>query len=158
MIGKIKNIVHLFCIYKSLHYLCSILYKTDFMAKNIFRGLGIALVTPFKKDGSVDFEALKRLIEYQLEGGADFFCILATTGETPCLTTDEKHEIKQFVVNTVARRVPILMGCGGNDTRTVVNDLKTMDFEGIDGVLSVGSREMFSLDSRLMHLPFSRML
>ncbi len=107
------------------------------MAKNIFRGLGIALVTPFKKDGSVDFDALKRLIEYQLEGGADFFCILATTGETPCLTTDEKHEIKQFVVNTVARRVPILMGCGGNDTRTVVNDLKTMDFEGVDGVLSV---------------------
>lgn len=107
------------------------------MAKNIFRGLGIALVTPFKKDGSVDFDALKRLIEYQLDGGADFFCILATTGETPCLTTDEKHQIKQFVVNTVARRVPILMGCGGNDTRTVVNDLKTMDFEGVDGVLSV---------------------
>ena len=107
------------------------------MAKNIFRGLGIALVTPFKTDGSVDFESLKRLIEYQLEGGADFFCILATTGETPCLTAAEKQEIKQFVVKTIDRRVPILMGCGGNDTRTVINDLKTTDFDGIDGVLSV---------------------
>ena len=107
------------------------------MAKNIFRGLGIALVTPFRTDGGVDFDALKRLIEYQLDGGADFFCILATTGETPCLTASEKQEIKRFVVNTVQRRVPILMGCGGNDTRTVINDLKTTDFEGIDGVLSV---------------------
>lgn len=107
------------------------------MAKNIFRGLGIALVTPFKTDGSVDFDALKRLIEYQLDGGADFFCILATTGETPCLTATEKQEIKRFVVDTVQRRVPILMGCGGNDTRTVINDLKTTDFDGIDGVLSV---------------------
>ena len=107
------------------------------MAKNIFRGLGIALVTPFTTDGSVDYDALKRLIEYQLDGGADFFCILATTGETPCLTTDEKRTIKEFVVRTVARRVPILMGCGGNDTRTVVHDLKTIDFEGVDGILSV---------------------
>ena len=58
------------------------------MTNNIFKGLGIALITPFKKDGSVDYEALERVIDYQLNNGADFLCILATTGETPCLTAD----------------------------------------------------------------------
>lgn len=104
---------------------------------NIFRGLGIALVTPFTADGTVDFDALHRLIEYQLENGADFLCILATTGETPCLTADEKHQIKNFIVKQVKGRVPLLMGCGGNNTAAVVDELKNGDFSGIDGVLSV---------------------
>ena len=107
------------------------------MAHNIFKGLGIALVTPFTSDGSVDYVCLKKLITYQLDGGADFFCILATTGETPTLTKDEKLKIKQLVVETVGGRVPILMGCGGNNTAEVVNELQTGDFSGIDGVLSV---------------------
>mgnify|MGYP003412600184 FL=1 len=76
-------------------------------------------------------------MEYQLDNGADFFCILATTGETPCLTKDEKQKIKDLVVSTVNGRVPILMGCGGNNTAAVVEELKTGDFRGIDGVLSV---------------------
>ena len=63
------------------------------MARNIFKGLGIALVTPFSSDGSVDYVALKRLITYQIDNGADFYCILATTGETPTLTKDEKQKI-----------------------------------------------------------------
>lgn len=104
---------------------------------NIFRGLGIALVTPFTADGTVDYDALHRLIEYQLENGADFLCILATTGETPCLTTDEKRQIKNFIVKQVKGRVPLLMGCGGNNTAAVVDELKNGDFSGIDGVLSV---------------------
>ena len=107
------------------------------MVRNIFKGLGIALITPFCEDGSVDYKSLVRLIEYQLDNGADFFCILATTGETPCLTKDEKQKIKDLVVSTVKGRVPILMGCGGNNTAAVVEELKTGDFRGIDGVLSV---------------------
>ena len=107
------------------------------MVRNIFKGLGIALITPFCEDGSVDYKSFVRLMEYQLDNGADFFCILATTGETPCLTKDEKQKIKDLVVSTVNGRVPILMGCGGNNTAAVVEELKTGDFRGIDGVLSV---------------------
>ncbi len=104
---------------------------------NIFRGLGIALITPFTEDGAVDYESLSRLIDYQLDNGADFFCILATTGETPCLTLAEKAQIKSAIVRQVAGRVPILMGCGGNNTAAVVEELKNGDFSGIDGILSV---------------------
>ena len=107
------------------------------MAQNIFKGLGIALITPFQTDGSVDFAALKRLVEYQLQHGADFLCILATTGETPCLTKEEKQEIKNTVVETNKGRVPILMGCGGNNTAAVVEEIKTTDWKGINGILSV---------------------
>lgn len=107
------------------------------MVHNIFKGLGIALITPFKDDGSVDYESLKRLVQYQLDNGADFFCILATTGETPTLTADEKSKIKNLVVDLVQARVPILMGCGGYNTAAIVEELKTGDFRGIDGILSV---------------------
>ena len=107
------------------------------MAQNIFKGLGIALITPFKSDGSVDYEALERLVNYQIKQGADFFCILATTGETPCLTQDEKIKIKNLVVKIVNGRLPILMGCGGNNTAVVVDEIRQSDWSGIDGILSV---------------------
>ena len=107
------------------------------MVQNIFKGLGIALVTPFTSDGSVDYQSLSRLVEYQLKNGADFFCILATTGETPTLTAEEKKNIKELVVDLVGGKVPILIGCGGNNTADVVKELQTGDFSGIDGVLSV---------------------
>ena len=107
------------------------------MVQNIFKGLGIALITPFTQDGQVDYPALIRLVNYQLDNGADFFCILATTGETPCLTREEKQRIKDTVVDLVQARVPILMGCGGNNTAAVIEELKSGDFKGIDGVLSV---------------------
>lgn len=107
------------------------------MAQNIFKGLGIALITPFKSDGSVDYEALERLVNYQIKQGADFFCILATTGETPCLTQDEKIRIKNLVVKIVNGRLPILMGCGGNNTAVVVDEIRQSDWSGIDGILSV---------------------
>lgn len=107
------------------------------MKQNIFKGLGIALVTPFASDGSVDCDVLKNLLDYQLKNGADFFCILATTGETPTLTKDEKQKIKELVVEKVGDKVPILIGCGGNNTADVVNELQTADFSGIDGILSV---------------------
>lgn len=107
------------------------------MTQNIFKGLGIALITPFTSNGAVDYPALKKLIAYQLQNGADFLCILATTGETPTLTEEEKQTLKEFIVEQVAGRVPILMGCGGNNTAAIVNELHTRDFSGIDGVLSV---------------------
>ena len=104
------------------------------MARNIFRGLGIALVTPFTSDGQVDYNSLKRLVEYQIDNGADFLCILATTGETPCLTQDEKDKITQLVKDVNHGRLPILKGCGGNNTAAVVEELRTADWSGIDGM------------------------
>ena len=107
------------------------------MLHNIFKGLGIALVTPFTSDGQVDYESLKRLIDYQINNGADFLCIMATTGEIPTLTTEEKQRIKELVLNIVQGRLPILMGCGGNNTSAVVEELQKNDFDGIDGILSI---------------------
>ena len=104
---------------------------------SIFRGLGIALITPFKADFSVDYEALGKLVDYQIDNGADFLCILATTGETPCLTAEEKTNIKKLVIERVNGRIPIVIGCGGNNTTAIVEELKTADFSGIDGILSV---------------------
>ena len=107
------------------------------MAHNIFKGLGIALITPFTSEGRVDYDALKRLIEYQLANGADFLCILATTGEAPCLTQQERDDITAFIRERVAGRVPILKYCGGNNTAAVVEEIKTTDWTGIDGILSI---------------------
>lgn len=116
--------------------LLQVKYKC-FMVHNVFKGLGIALITPFTKEGNVDYKSLKRLVEYQLNEGADFLCILATTGETPTLTKEEKQKIKDLIVDVVNHRVPILMGCGGFNTAAVVEELQTGDFKGIDGILSV---------------------
>lgn len=107
------------------------------MARNIFKGLGIALVTPFDENGNVDYMALKRLVDYQLNNGADFFCILATTGETPCLTPEEKLKIKNSIVEIINGRVPILMGFGGNNTVAITSELRNADLRGVDGILSV---------------------
>ena len=107
------------------------------MAHNIFKGLGIALITPFTSEGRVDYDALKRLIEYQLANGADFLCILASTGEAPCLTQQERDDITAFIRERVAGRVPILKYCGGNNTAAVVEEIKTTDWTGIDGILSI---------------------
>lgn len=130
-------ICNLFIVLRKFCTFVPIIENKIVMVRNIFRGLGIALITPFRQDGSVDYDALLRLVEYQLSNGADFFCILATTGESPCLTAEEKKNIKELVVRTVNHRVPILMGCGGYNTAAVVEELKTGDFSGIDGILSV---------------------
>jgi len=107
------------------------------MARNIFKGLGVALITPFTKNGEVDYSSLKRLVEYQIQNGADFLCILATTSEAPCLSKEEKQKIKALIVEINSKRIPLLMGCGGNNTKAVIEDLQTLDLTGIDGVLSV---------------------
>lgn len=105
--------------------------------ENIFHGLGIALITPMKGDGEVDYDALEKLVEYQISNGADFLCILATTGEAPCLTKEEKDKITDVIKRVNNGRVPILKYCGGNNTRAVVEEIKTTDWNGIDGILSI---------------------
>ncbi len=107
------------------------------MAQNKFKGLGIALVTPFTTTGEIDYDALIRLVEYQIQNGVDFLCIMGTTAETPCLSAEEKKNLKNLFVERVAGRVPILMGCGGNNTAAIVRELKEGDWKGIDGILSV---------------------
>ncbi len=107
------------------------------MARNIFKGLGIALITPFTPEGEIDYKSLKHLVEYQIDNGADFLCILATTAETPCLTHKEKDDITQFIKELVNGRIPILKYCGGNNTAAVIEEMKTTDWSGIDGILSI---------------------
>jgi 4-hydroxy-tetrahydrodipicolinate synthase len=110
--------------------------KNNARLNNCFKGLGVAVITPFKKDGSVDFESLEKLIDKQLNEGVDFFCVLGTTAETPTLNTEEREAITTFFINKVNGRVPILLGAGGNDTRKVVEGLKNLP-KGIDGLLIV---------------------
>ena len=105
--------------------------------ENIFHGLGIALVTPFKQNGEIDYDALEKLIEYQLENGADFFTILATTGECPCLSAEEKEKLTETIISVVSGRAPILKYCGGNNTAAVVEEIKQTNWKGIDGILSI---------------------
>lgn len=99
--------------------------------------MGVALITPFKEDESVDYEALARLVDYQLQNGTDYLVVLGTTAETPTLTEEEKKNIINLVVTKVNGRIPIVLGVGGNCTRSVVEKLKNDNFDGIDAILSV---------------------
>ncbi len=99
--------------------------------------MGVALITPFKSDESVDYDALARLVEYQIKNGTDYLVVLGTTAETPTLTEQEKEEVTRFVIQCAAKRIPIVLGVGGNNTKAVVEIVKTTDFTGIDAILSV---------------------
>jgi len=102
-----------------------------------FIGTGVALITPFKKDLSVDFDALIKLVNYNIENGTDYLVINGTTGESGTITAAEKQEIIQVIINTNNSRLPLVLGVGGNNTGLVVAELKTRDFTGLDGILSV---------------------
>jgi len=102
-----------------------------------FTGAGVALITPFNEDKSVDYSALERLIENQIEGGIDYLVVLGTTAETPTLSDEEKKEIVRFVVEKNAGRLKIVVGMGGNNTQSLVQAIKNTDFEGVDAILSV---------------------
>ena len=99
--------------------------------------MGVALVTPFDEEGNVDFEALARLVDYQLENGTDFLCVLGTTAETPTLSKEEKDQVKRCVIERVNGRVPILLGVGSNSTQAVVEAVKNEDMTGVDALLVV---------------------
>ncbi|KGN78233.1 dihydrodipicolinate synthase [Porphyromonadaceae bacterium COT-184 OH4590] len=107
------------------------------MLQNKLIGMGVALVTPFKDDGNVDFDALQNLIEYQIDSDTNYLVVCGTTAETPTLTTDEKDKITRFVVEKSNGRIPIVLGIGGNNTAGVVEQIKRTDFEGISAILSV---------------------
>jgi len=99
--------------------------------------MGVALVTPFQRNGEVDYPVLSRLIDFHLQNGTDYLVVLGTTAETPTLTASEQKEITQFVIEKVKSRIPIVLGISGNNTKAVVERLKTESLEGVDAVLSV---------------------
>ena len=101
------------------------------------RGLGVALITPFLPDKEIDFEALQRMIEHIISGGADYILALGTTGETPTLSTEERKRIRDFVREKVAGRIPLVLGMGSNSTHTLVKEIKDTDFSGYSAILSV---------------------
>ena len=104
---------------------------------NPFQGFGVALATPFNSDGSIDFVALRSLVDNIIVGGGDFICVLGTTAETPTLTEEEKLEIRRVVVEVNQERVPLLLGAGNNSTQAVCRQLREDNFEGFSGLLMV---------------------
>lgn len=107
------------------------------MARINLCGMGVALITPFKDDESIDFDAFAQLLDYQIQNGTDYLVVLGTTAETPTLSENEKEEIKRFVVEYTKGRIPLVLGVGGNNTRNVVEHLNTEYLKGFDAVLSV---------------------
>ena len=104
---------------------------------NKFHGLGTALITPFQPDGSVDYKALEQLLDLQIAGGADYLVVLGTTAEAATMSDDERHAVMQAIKNHVAGRVPLVLGCGGNNTAAVCQILRTSDLSGFSAILSV---------------------
>ncbi len=100
-------------------------------------GVGVAIVTPFRKDSSIDFLSLEKLIKHILDNGVDYLVVLGTTGEAATLNKEEKQAVLNFVIEYTEKRVPIIAGFGGNNTNEVVNTIKHYNFLGIDGILSV---------------------
>lgn len=108
------------------------------MARMNLTGMGVALITPFKADKSIDFDALAKLIEYQVGSGTNYLVVLGTTAETPSLTADEKRQVREFVVERVAGRIPLVLGLGGNNTMGVIEEMKGIDnLSRFSAILSV---------------------
>jgi len=104
---------------------------------NKFRGTGVAMVTPFHKQGTIDFTALERLIEHLIEGGVNYLVVQGTTAETATLTREEMNALADFVVEINNKRVPLVLGLGGNNTQEVINKIRMNSLEGYDAILSV---------------------
>lgn len=102
-----------------------------------FSGTGVAIVTPFRNDGSVDFKSLGKLLEHQVKGDVNYIVVLGTTGESVTLSKDEKKAVVNFVSDTVSGRLPLVVGIGGNNTEEIIDTINHTDFNGIDGLLSV---------------------
>ena len=106
------------------------------MLREILRGTGVALVTPFKEDKSIDFDALHTLINFVIEGGVQYIVTLGTTGETPTLSREEKLDIINETFKAVADRVPVVIGIGGNNTQSIIKDIATFPLEKATAILS----------------------
>jgi 4-hydroxy-tetrahydrodipicolinate synthase len=101
------------------------------------KGTGVAIVTPFKNDSSIDFTALGRVLNHVVSGGVNYIVVLGTTGESATLSKDEKQAVVSYVVEAVDGKVPLIVGIGGNNTQEVVNNIRQSDLTAVDGVLSV---------------------
>lgn len=102
-----------------------------------FKGTGVAIVTPFKNDSSIDFTALGRVVNHVIKGGVNYIVAMGTTGEASTLTTDEKQAIISFVTETIDGRIPLVIGIGGNNTQEIINFIREINLTGVDGILSV---------------------
>lgn len=107
------------------------------MAGINLKGMGVALITPFHKDKSIDYDALARLLEYQIQNGIDYLVILATTAETATLTPSEQNTLRDFIVERVRGRVPLVLGMGSNNTMAVVESIRNTDLSPFSAILSV---------------------
>ena len=107
------------------------------MIKHIYSGTGVAIVTPFRKDRSIDFNALDKLVKHLIEGGVNYLVVLGTTAESVTLSKDEKQAVINYIKEVNNNKLPIVIGIGGNNTQEVVNNIKQQDFDGISGILSV---------------------
>ena len=105
--------------------------------RNKFIGTGVALVTPFTNNGDVDIKALGKLVQHIVKGGCDYLVVLGTTGEGVTLSGDEKSLVVKTVLSTNKGRLPVVLGMGGNNTKQLVDEIKTTDFKGVDAILSV---------------------
>ena len=102
---------------------------------NKFKGTGVALVTPFRKEGEVDFNALQKLVEFQIENGVNYLVVQGTTGESVTLTDEEKVSVLEYIIDVAKNRVPIVLGLGGNNTSNVVQQIKKFNSYRIDAFL-----------------------
>lgn len=106
------------------------------MIKDLLKGTGVALVTPFKQDMSVDYESLGKLIDFVIDGGVQYVVTLGTTGETPTLSREEKIDILNYTYEAVGSRVPVVVGIGGNNTQSVIKDIETFPLDKAAAILS----------------------
>jgi len=102
-----------------------------------FKGTGVAVVTPFKNDLSIDFAAMGRIIEHIIAGGVNYIVLLGTTGESVTISKDEKRALTSFAVEAIGKRVPLVLGIGGNNTSEIVSYIRQSDMNGVDAILSV---------------------
>ena len=107
------------------------------MSQQTFTGTGVAIITPFREDGSVDFKSLEKLLQHITGNGVDYVVALGTTGESVTLSKDEKKAIVNFVIDVINKQIPVVVGMGGNNTQDVISSIKSWDFDGIDAILSV---------------------
>lgn len=105
--------------------------------KNKFKGTGVAIVTPFSDEGNIDYKNIERLVEHLITGGIDYLVVQGTTGESATLTNEEKHTMTRFVVEVNKKRLPVVLGIGGNNTRNIIEQIKIIDSVGVDAILSV---------------------
>lgn len=102
-----------------------------------FSGTGVALVTPFNSDGSIDFKSLKKIVNHVINNGVEYLVALGTTSEVPVLSESERKAIIETIIQTSSKRVPIVLGMGGNNTNALIKQIEQSSFDGIDGLLSV---------------------